>query len=95
MKNGKAYSELKQTCLELRTLKTKLNPLKDGAKTAGDVVYVLFNSDNSKAEVFLPKLNKGIVLEKSKKGNWVFQNYNLISWKGYVLQEKGVAIYGG
>ena len=93
--NGKAYSELKQTCLELATLKTKLNPLKDGAKTVGDSAYILFNSNNSKAEIFLPESNKSIVLEKSKQGNWTFENYNLISWKGYVLQEKGVAIYGG
>jgi hypothetical protein len=93
--NGKVYSELKQTCLELATLKTKLNPLKNGAKADGDSAFVLFNSDNSKAEVFLPKSNKGIVLEKSKQGNWVFENYILISWKGYVLKEKGVAIYGG
>ncbi len=64
--NGKSYSELKQTCLELATLKTKLNPLKNGAKTDGHSVYILFNSDNSKAEIFLPKHKKGIVLEKSK-----------------------------
>ena len=94
-KNGKTYSELKQTCLELASLKTKLNPLKDGAKSDGDSAYILFSSDNSKAEVFLPKSNKGIVLEKLKQGNWTFENYILISWKGYVLQEKGVAIYGG
>jgi hypothetical protein len=93
--DGKAYSELKQSCLELATIKTKLNPLKDGARTDGDSVYVLFNSDNSKAEIFLPKSNKGSVLEKSKQGYWTFENYTLISWKGYVLQEKGVAIYGG
>lgn len=93
--NGKAYSELKQSCLELVTLKTKLNPLKDGAKIDGHSAYILFNSDNSKVEIFLPKSNKGIVLEKSKQGNWTFENYTLISWKGYVLQEKGVAVYGG
>jgi hypothetical protein len=93
--NGKAYSELKQSCVELSTLKTRLNPLKNGSKIDGNPAIILFNSDNSKAEVFLPKSNKGIVLEKSKQGNWVFENYTLISWKGYVLQEKGVAIYGG
>lgn len=93
--NGKAYSELQQTCLELASLTTKLNPLKDGAKINGNVAYILFNSDNSKAEVFLPKSDKGIVLIKSKEGNWVFENYTLISWKGYVLQKKGIAIYGG
>ena len=93
--NGKAYSQLKQTCLELAAIKTKLNPLKNGAKIDGSSAYILFNSDNSKAEIFLPKSIKGTVLEKSNQGNWVFENYTLISWKGYVLQEKGVAIYGG
>lgn len=93
--NGKSYSELEESCLELATLKTKLNPLKAGAKTDGDIAYLVFNSDNSKAEIFLPKSNKGIVLKKSNQGNWTFGNYKLISWKGYVLQEKGVAIYGG
>lgn len=93
--NGKSFSDLEQKCLELASLKTKLNPLKDGAKTNGDSAYVLFSSDNSKAEIFLPQSNKGIVLKKSNEGNWTFQNYKLIAWKGYVLQEKGVALYGG
>lgn len=92
---GKSYSELEQKCLTLSTLKTTLNPLKDGAKTEGKQAYVLFNEDHSKAEVFLPKFNKGIVLKKSGEGNWVSGNYTLIAWKGYVLQEKSVAIYGG
>ena len=93
--NGKAYSELKQTCLELTTIKAKLNPLKNGAKTDGDVAYLVFSSDNLKTEIFLPKSNNSIVLQKTNQGNWVYGNFTLISWKGYVLQEKGVAIYGG
>lgn len=93
--NGKSFYELEQKCLELASLKTKLNPLKDGAKSNGDSAYVLFSSDNSKAEIFLPQSNKGIVLKKSNEGNWTFQNYKLIAWKGYVLQEKGVPLYGG
>ncbi|WP_310379438.1 hypothetical protein [Flavobacterium sp.] len=66
-----------------------------GAKDNKSVAYLLFNSDNSKAEVFLPKNNKGIVLTKSKHGNWIFEGYTLISWKGYVLQENGISIFGG
>lgn len=93
--DGKAYSELEQKCITLASLETTLNPLKDGTRTEGKQAYVYFNADNSKAEVFLPKSNKGIVLEKEGEGNWVAGNYILMAWKGYVLQEKGVAIYGG
>lgn len=93
--NGKSYSELKQTCLELATLNIKLNPLKDGAITSGEFAYVLFSETNSKAELFLPSNNNGILLEKSNEGNWTFENYTLIAWKGYVLQKDGIPIFGG
>ncbi len=93
--DGKSYSELEQRCITLATLKTTLNPLKDGARTEGKQAYVYFSSDNSKAEVFLPNSNNGIVLEKKGEGNWVSGNYILMAWKGYVLQDKGVAVYGG
>lgn len=93
--NGKSYSELKQTCLELATLNIKLNPLKEGSKTEGQSAHVLFNDENTKAELFLPSNNKGIVLEKSNEGNWTNKNYKLISWKGYVLQKDGRSIFGG
>lgn len=93
--NGKSYSELKQTCLELATLNTILNPLKDGSKTEGKKAYVLFNDDNTKVELFLPSNNEGIILEKSNEGNWTNKNYKLNSWKGYVLQKDGKAIFGG
>lgn len=93
--NGKSYSELKQTCLELATLNIKLNPLKDGAMTEGNSAFVLFNDKNSEAEVFLPKRDKGLVLNKTSEGNWTNNAYTLMSWKGYVLQMDGKAIFGG
>lgn len=72
--NGESFSELKQTCLELSTLKIKLNPLKDGAKTKGNVAYVLFDDTNTSAEVFFPFENKGIILTKTAEGNWWFSD---------------------
>lgn len=94
-KNGKSFSRLKQTCLELATLNIKLNPLKDGVKTEGNPAYVLFNDVNTKAEVFFPFQNEGIVLTKTAEGNWANKNYRLISWKGYVIQKNEKAIFGG
>lgn len=93
--NGKSYSELKQTCLELATLNIKLKPLKDGAMTEGKSAYVLFNEDNSKAEIFLPEKDKGLVLIKTNEGNWANMGFILISWKGYVIQKDGKAVFGG
>lgn len=93
--NGRSYSELKQTCLELTTLNIKLNPLKDGAMTKGKFAYVLFNDKHAEAEVFLPTKDKGILLKKTTEGNWSNTEYTLISWKGYVLQKDGVTVYGG
>lgn len=93
--SGQSFSELKQTCLELATLNIKLNPLKEGATTKGDVAYILFGDTNKSLEVFFPFENKGIILTKTAEGNWSNGDYKLIAWKGYVIQKQGVAIYGG
>ncbi|MDC7999847.1 hypothetical protein POV26_02260 [Aequorivita todarodis] len=81
--------------MDIADLNIKLNPLKDGTMAKGDAAYVLFNDDSTEAEIFLPKKNNGLVLTKTKEGNWTNKNYTLISWKGYVLQENGTAIFGG
>lgn len=79
----------------MTNLNIVLNSLKDGSKTEGKSAYVLFNDGNTKAELFLPSNNEGIILKKSNEGNWTNKNYKLISWKGYVLQKDGKAIFGG
>ena len=79
----------------MTTLNTVLNPLKEGSKTEGKSAYVVFSEDITKAEVFLPSNNEGIILEKSNEGNWSNNEYKLISWKGYVLQKDGKAVFGG
>ncbi|HEA23418.1 MAG TPA: hypothetical protein ENH87_21245 [Pricia antarctica] len=81
--------------MELTTLNIKLNPLKDGAMTEGKPAYILFNNANTKAELFLPNEDQGMVLNKTNEGNWTNSSYTLISWKGYVLQKDGLAIFGG
>lgn len=81
--------------MELSTLNIKLNPLKDGVKTKGNVAYVLFDNTNKSAEVFFPTENKGIILNKTAEGNWSNRDYKLIAWKGYVIQKNGKAIFGG
>jgi hypothetical protein len=92
---GFMHSEIKNDCIELSTINTRLNPLKDGEMIAGDSAFVLFSDDKSKAELFLPHQEKGIVLNKTNEGNWSNTTYKLIAWKGYVIQQNGKAIFGG
>ena len=80
--NGKSFSELEQTCLELATLNIKLNPLKEGTMTKGNPTYILFDKDRSKAELFLPDSNEGLIMYKTSQGNWSNGDYKLIAWKG-------------
>ncbi len=61
----------------------------------GKSEFLIFNVENSKAEVFMPSNDQGIILTKSNEGYWTNKNYKLISWKGYVLQQDGKAIFGG
>lgn len=94
-KNGKAFSNLNRKCLELATLETKLQPMEEGSMTNSDIAYVLFDSTQSKAELFLPNHNEGLILKKTSEGNWRSGDYKLIAWKGYVVQFKNKAIFGG
>lgn len=91
--DGRVFSDLRQTCLELATLNIKLNPLKDGAITKGPSAYIIFSEDGAEAELFFPGENTGLLLEKTNLGNWTLNEYVLMSWKGYVLQKNGVPIY--
>ena len=61
----------------------------------GKPAFLIFNGTKSKAELFLPNSNKGIIIDKTSEGSWSNGNYMLIAWKGYVLQENGQAVYGG
>lgn len=93
--NGKTYSHLQQTCLEIATLNIKLNPLKDGAMTKGSPAFLLFDDTKSRVELFTPNSNEGLVMSKTSQGNWSNGDYTLIAWKGYVVQYKGIPVFGG
>lgn len=58
--------------------------------------YILFNEDNSKAEVFLPKDTTSIVLSRAGEGKpWMLKDWQLVPWKGYVLKKGDVSKYAG
>ncbi len=93
--DGKSFSNIRQACIGLDSLPFKLNPLRDGMMTEGDPAYLLFDGSKTKAELFLPEQDQGILLEKTAPGNWADDDYLLIAWKGYVLKRNDVPIYGG
>lgn len=94
---GMMWSVIKNDCIDLSKTAIRLNPIemKDKGKAPS---YLIFSDDKTKAEVYLPENNHSVMLErKGKEGNWTWQHddLKLIPWKGYVLQKKGMAIYGG
>lgn len=74
-----------------------LNSLAEGST---EKAYLVFNEDQSKAEIFLPNQKIGTILNrKGTEGNytWTDGNYELISWKGYVLRtlKDAKPLFGG
>lgn len=50
--------------------------------------FVLFSEDLNKAEVFLPNVTNSIVLTRLAEGKpWVFEDWQLVPLKGYVLKK--------
>jgi hypothetical protein len=92
---GYTWSKLNKECVRAFT-GIQLNPSDDIATE--DVTlcaYVLFNDNGDKAEVFMPD-EKSFILTRSAEGKpWIFEDYQLVPWKGYVLKKAGVIIYSG
>ena len=58
--------------------------------------YVLFSEDAEQAEVFLPNDTASIVLSRSAEGKpWVYQDWQLVPWKGYVLKKGAESKFAG
>ena len=93
---GYVWSKVNNECVKGYS-GIQLNPMNEATnedETASD--YVLFNEDASQAEVFLPKDTSSIVLTRSAEGKpWVYKDWQLIAWKGYVLKKGGENKYMG
>ena len=87
---GYTYSELKKECI--RTFEQKIQ-LKEIATKGSYNATVLFNKDQSKAEIFLKEEKQGVILIHISKNIWKNATYTLIQNKGFVLSQKKKAIY--
>jgi len=93
---GYVWSKVNKECIKGFS-GIQLNPIdkpENGDETLS--AYVLFNEDASKAEIFLPKDTTSIVLSRSGEGKpWIFNDWQLVPWKGYVLKKGDTNRYAG
>ncbi len=87
---GYTYSQLKKMCI--RTFEQKIQ-LKEIATKGNYNAAVLFNRNQSKAEIFLKEEKKSVILYRSSKGIWKNTTYILKQNNGFELIKKKEAIY--
>lgn len=87
---GFTYSQLKKECI--RTFEQKIQ-LKEIATKGNYTAAVLFNKNQSKAEIFLKEEKTSVILNRSSKGIWKNSTYTLSQDKGFVLSKNKKAVY--
>ena len=89
---GYIWSKMNKECVKGYT-GIQLNPA-DKPENEDETLsaFVLFSEDLNQAEVFLPNEANSVVLTRLAEGKpWVFEDWQLVPWKGYVLK-KGVDV---
>ena len=91
------FSAVKNKEVDLNKDAITLTSVKEGSM---EKAFLIFNDDQSKVEVFLPNKKKGIMFDrKGSEGNytWTDGKYELITWKGYILQtlKQGTKLFAG
>lgn len=87
---GYTYSQLKKECI--RTFEQKIQ-LKEIATKGNYTAAILFNKDQSKAEIFLKEEKTSVILNRTAKGFWKNAAYSLTQSKGFVLSKNKKAVY--
>lgn len=87
---GYTYSQLKKECI--RTFEQKIQ-LKEMATKGNYTATILFNKDQSKAEIFLKEEKTSVILNRSSKEVWKNATYSLTQDKGFMLSKNKKAVY--
>ena len=73
---GPSWSQLRQECVQVFEVGTRLNPVEKKEGEAVISAFVLFNDDRSKAEIFLPNSDvEAIILDKAADGTYQADRY--------------------
>lgn len=91
---GYQWSPLANQCVRLFEQGVRLNPT-DTSQTSS--AFVLFNADQTLAELHLPSGEMLALTRQGAEGNWSWQgsDYTLFIWKGYVLKSGDKVLYQG
>lgn len=91
---GYQWSALTKQCVRLFEQSIRLNPT-DADQTSS--AFVLFNADQSQAELTLPSSEQHLLTRQGAEGNWSWQGsgYTLFPWKGYVLKAGEQTLFHG
>ena len=76
---GFSWSELQQTCVQLWEAGVRLDPIEVKEGDAVISAFVLFNKDESKAEIVLPNKEGSVILDKKsenlyEKGEYLYDD---------------------
>lgn len=71
---GQTWSKLKKKCIQVFNEGQRLNPVETKEGEAVFSAFILFNNDQTKAELFLPN-NKQFILNPSNNGLYKFNRY--------------------
>jgi len=94
---GYRWSIVKNECVRIFEVGVRLFP-QDTSLDQSTSAFVLFNADQTRAELFLPRQEASILMErKGQEGahSWESGDYKLFPWKGYVLKEGDKTLYHG
>lgn len=91
---GYQWSALTKQCVRLFEQGIRLNPTDAGQTSSA---FVLFNADQSQAELTLPSGEQHLLTRQGTEGNWSWQGsgYTLFPWKGYVLKAGEQTLFHG
>ncbi|MFV5685333.1 hypothetical protein ACM55I_07780 [Flavobacterium sp. GB2R13] len=94
---GYTWSVLRNECVRIFEIGTRLDHYEQGDKVATTAAFVVFETNNgNKAELFLDKEKKSIILVRKNEGQpWVKDDWQLIPWKGYTLKKANEIKYTG
>ena len=94
---GYVWSTFKNSCVLPYEAGITLLPI-DVTLDPRQAAFLIFNEDETQAEVFIPGREGSFILErKGQEGGytWVSGKLTVFAWKGYVLQESGKTLYHG
>lgn len=94
---GYRWSVIKEECIRPVEECYRLNSIEQ-LESESDIksVYVVFEEDGDRAELFLPNSTKSVMLNKdSKKGHYKDAHWSLFAQNGYKLSKDGRLMFAG